>query len=237
MTQDLSNNPGCLGAIFGLGFRRSTDKIRFEGFVPEDSESLPYRLRDDFLSAAESSFYRVLLTVVGADAIIYPKVNLADIFFVVKPNENQAYRNKIDRKHVDFLLCDPKSLRPVVGVELDDSSHKRTDRQERDEFVDSVFKAAELPLVHVPTRSSYSISELTALLAPHFGHLVASPVAQQPSEPVTRTETSPVCEKCGIPMVLRTTARGARQGEQFWGCVNYPKCRKIAPVAETQAIA
>lgn len=30
-------------------------------------------------------------------------------------------------------------MRPIVGVELDDSSHKRADRQERDEFVDSVF--------------------------------------------------------------------------------------------------
>ncbi len=231
MTQDLSKNPGCLGAIFGLGFRRSTDKIRFDGFEPEEAESLPYRLRDDFLSLAEISFYRVLRVVAGEDAIIYPKVNLADVFFVVKPNENQAYRNKIDRKHVDFLLCDPKSLRPVVGVELDDASHRRADRQERDEFVDRVFEAAELPLVHVPVRSSYSISELTTLLAPHFSHLLALPVAQ-PTKSVADTGTTPVCDKCGIPMVLRTTARGDRQGEQFWGCVNYPKCRQIEPAAK-----
>jgi hypothetical protein len=222
VSESLSNNPGCLGEILSLfGI-----KVRV---ADESREPLPYRLRDDFLSAAELSFYHVLRTVVGDDAIICPKVNLADVFFVVKPNENQAYRNKIDRKHVDFLLCDPKSLRPVMGVELDDASHKRAARQERDEFVDGVFNVAELPLVHVPASPSYSISELTELLAPHFGHLLVAPTAQPPDS-VKPAETSPVCEKCGVPMVLRTAARGDCQGKQFWGCVNYPKCRKIVQV-------
>src|SRR3546814_4241926 len=31
-------------------------------------------------------------------------------------------------------------------------------------------------------------------------------------------------------MVLRTSKRGQNQGEQFWGCSGYPKCRGIIPV-------
>lgn len=34
-----------------------------------------------------------------------------------------------------------------------------------------------------------------------------------------------LCSRCGAPMVLRTTRRGAHAGEQFYGCSNYPKCR------------
>ena len=58
--------------------------------------------------------------------IVCPKVNLADIFFVARPNENQSYRNKIDRKHVDFLLLDPTTMKPVMGVELDDVARSFT---------------------------------------------------------------------------------------------------------------
>jgi hypothetical protein len=224
MTEDRSKNPGCLGAflrLFGINVN------------PEKSEELPYRLRDDFLSQAELSFYHVLRTVTGDNAVICSKVNLADIFFVVKPNENLAYRNKIDRKHVDFLLCDAQSLRPIVGVELDDASHKRADRQARDAFVDSVFKTAELPLIHVPARATYNVSELTALLASYFERSATLHVAEPPKLSV-HTGDAPVCDKCGIPMVMRTTSRGDRKGERFWGCANYPKCRKVVAVTNTK---
>ena len=36
--------------------------------------------------------------------------------------------------------------RPLVGIELDDSSHDRPDRRERDKFVDSVYSSACFPL-------------------------------------------------------------------------------------------
>jgi restriction system protein len=34
----------------------------------------------------------------------------------------------------------------------------------------------------------------------------------------------PTCVNCGTKMVLRTPRSG---GKQFWGCVNYPRCRGI----------
>jgi len=33
------------------------------------------------------------------------------------------------------------------------------------------------------------------------------------------------CPACGSPMVIRNVRRGARAGQQFWGCSGYPKCR------------
>jgi len=35
------------------------------------------------------------------------------------------------------------------------------------------------------------------------------------------------CPKCGKPMVLRTARNGDNQGNQFWGCSGYPKCRTV----------
>lgn len=33
------------------------------------------------------------------------------------------------------------------------------------------------------------------------------------------------CPKCGQPMVLRTSRRGANAGSQFWGCSTNPACK------------
>ena len=32
------------------------------------------------------------------------------------------------------------------------------------------------------------------------------------------------CPKCESQMVVRTAKRGAKAGQQFWGCPNYPRC-------------
>ncbi|MDE6010167.1 MAG: hypothetical protein K2F87_01795, partial [Muribaculaceae bacterium] len=40
-------------------------------------------------------------------------------------------------------------------------------------------------------------------------------------------EGAPRCPLCGKPMLRRTIQRGSRQGQQFWGCSDYPKCNGI----------
>ncbi|MHB9003906.1 MAG: DUF2726 domain-containing protein [Coriobacteriia bacterium] len=224
MGTDANQNPGCLGSVlrlFGIGTE-----------PPASDKSLPYRKRDDFLSAAELSFYRALSAAVGAQTHICPKVNLADIFFVVKPNENQGARGRISQKHVDFLLCDSQSMKPLAGIELDDSSHARADRQDRDALVDGVFAAAGLPLLRVPAAASYSPADLALKLATHLSGTVAAAAA--PMTPTAQTPepggAPPACPKCGVPMVLRTASKGEQAGRQFYGCTNYPKCRETRPV-------
>ena len=194
--------------------------IRLSG-TSQTSEQLPYCQRDDFLSAAELSFYRVLTLGLDGSYLVCPKVNLADIFFVSGSHKKQSYRNKIDRKHVDFLLCDPTSMTPVLGVELDDASHARRDRQDRDQFVDQVFKAAGLPLLHVRAAAGYSPQTIADLVREAVADRADSAKA------VAHQDGTPTCPKCRTPMVLRTAKKGSQKGEEFWGCGNYPKCREI----------
>ena len=208
-----SEPQGCLGAILSLF------GIRLGGGAPT-SEQLPYRQRDDFLSAAELSFYRVLVMALDGSHFVCPKVNLADIFFVDRPNENQTYRNKIDRKHVDFLLLDPATMKPIMGVELNDASHARRDRQDRDEFVDQVFEAAGLPLLRVRAAASYSPQSIADLVRQAISGRAI------PEKAVSNQADTPTCPKCGTPMVLRTAKKGDQKGQEFWGCKNYPKCRE-----------
>lgn len=50
--------------------------------------------------------------------------------------------------------------------------------------------------------------------------------------PITRDRDhlTPGCPRCRSVMVLREAKRGARAGDKFWGCPNYPKCRGTRPL-------
>lgn len=41
-----------------------------------------------------------------------------------------------------------------------------------------------------------------------------------------------LCEKCGSPMILREAHKWEHQGEQFYGCSNFPKCRHIVNISQ-----
>jgi hypothetical protein len=51
-------------------------------------------------------------------------------------------------------------MKPVLAIELDDNSHKRRDRVERDVFVNQIFEDARLPLLRIKTREAYNTREL-----------------------------------------------------------------------------
>jgi hypothetical protein len=215
--------PGCLAPFLKLFGVKPAE-------VLEDApagQPLPYRVSDSFLSPAELSFYRVLSLAVGLDAVICPQAGLGAIFFVPKTNERfYGHWNRIAAKRIDFLLCDSGTMRPLAGVELDDGSHRQEARQERDAFVAEVFEAAHLPLLRFPARVAYAPTDLAAQIR----HVLTHPDAPASTGvEAAGAVPTPVCPKCSVPMVMRTSRRGDRTGQQFWGCQNYPQCREIQP--------
>lgn len=127
-----------------------------------------YYLRKTIFTAAERSFLGVLDRALPPGVTVFGKVRLADIFGVqsgLDASTRQAARNRIDRKHVDFLLVRIDDLAPLAGIELDDKSHEEEERQQRDAFVDEVFSGADLPLLHVPVQKTYDSADLKAKVA------------------------------------------------------------------------
>jgi hypothetical protein len=126
---------------------------------------LPYRKKDYLLTAAERSFYEVLRSIAGDQLEVFAKVRLLDLFYLPKGTENrQSHSNRVISKHVDFLLCDRQNVSPLLVIELDDSSHERDDRTERDAFVDEALSAAGLPILHVAAKRSYAPQELAEMI-------------------------------------------------------------------------
>lgn len=198
------------------------------------ANELPYRLVDSVLSPAEASVHHILVALAGKTAICCPKMRLADVVFVRDLRHHFGHFSAISQRHLDFVLCDRSTLRPLVAIELDDRSHETERRRARDLRLEDILAAAGLPLIRLPVRNTYQTAEITTWIAPYITGLsddlgITRSPHEEGSTP-TRSAGSPLCPKCGIAMVRRVARNGRNAGQAFWGCVNYPQCREIVPI-------
>ena len=188
-------------------------------------ERLPYRLRENFLSTPELALLRALQEMVGRHYVICPKVAVNDIFYIARPNENVHFFNKIFRKHVDFLLCEPPTLRPAIGIELV-KPVARNETRDADQFMQDLFLSAGLPLVHVLSSERYSEKDLVEL----FQLAIMRVKKTGPLRATTKTDSVPMCPVCGRMMVLRVYRNGPGSGKKYYGCMDSPKCSGIVAI-------
>lgn len=107
------------------------------------TEKMPY-IRKNLMTKNEWGFYKALKPV--ADKLNYSvicKTRVADLVEVEKgltASERQAAFNRINKKHIDFVLCKPENLYPILLIELDDSSHDTEKGKVRDEFIEKLYE-------------------------------------------------------------------------------------------------
>ena len=142
--------------------------------------SYPYRKKSSVMSKNERDFYFALLNAAGNDYDIFGMVRMADLLEVEKGvAKRQSWQNRVNCKHIDFVLCDRNTQEPILAIEVDDRSHERRDRQERDYFVDRAFAAADLLLLRVRATRTYSAKNLGLAIA---NELKAKRPSKLPSE-------------------------------------------------------
>src|SRR5881394_2166137 len=122
-----------------------------------------YEACESLLTEGELSFFRVLDQALAGEYRLFAKVRLADVVRPVQgPSRSgrQAAFNRISAKHVDFVLCDPASMRVVGVIELDDKSHRGLERGLRDTIVDAALAGAGIPIIRFAARQAYSPIQL-----------------------------------------------------------------------------
>ncbi len=127
--------------------------------------AFPYRARPSLVTRNELRFYAALRRAAGTRFAIAVKVRLADIITCPGAAWSMGYGRLIAQKHLDFVLCDPETLRIVLAFEVDDRTHERPDRRLRDLFVDRAMAAAGVPLVRVRAAATYSPRAIERLLS------------------------------------------------------------------------
>jgi len=223
---------------------------------PSRDDCLFFVSRENLFSPAERSFHGVLEQALDSKYRVLGKVRLGDL---VKPakglskSKRTSALNKVNQKHVDFVVCTAKDLAVVGVVELDDQSHGREDRVGRDVFVNQALSGAGIPIARFSAKRGYQVQEVRAKLMETFKLAVSVPAPPSsatqdavppppmsvneagPTPPVASPapkDVSPTCEKCGADMVRRQAKNGPHAGKFFWACSTFPKCRQVVAIAE-----
>lgn len=130
-------------------------------------EEFKYQTVQSLISPAEKAFLSTLDQTVDGRARVFCMVRVADI---IKPNKSldknqkHVHFRKTSQKHFDFVLCDLQTLQPLCVIELNDKSHKRKDRRERDAFLAVACKSADLPLYFITASNKYDVAEIASLV-------------------------------------------------------------------------
>lgn len=127
----------------------------------EEKAKYRYIRKNSFLAPAEHKFYDALVEAVGAEYRIFAQAHLPTLVdHKVRGQNWRAALAHINRKSVDFVLCDKAYLSPKLAIELDDKSHERPDRQERDREVERILREAGVPLLRLENHGNFNPSEL-----------------------------------------------------------------------------
>ena len=139
----------------------------FSDDFPEIFDSLKkkslykYRRKDFLISRPEHEFFDILVEILGGQYHVFVQVHLPTILDhkITGQNWKGAFRH-IDEKSVDFVICDKAYIKPLLAIELDDKSHEREDRIERDINVEEIFKEANMPLLRFENHGNFNKEEI-----------------------------------------------------------------------------
>ena len=113
------------------------------------------------MTRAEHEFYNILINVVGHEYYLFPQVHLSAVVDnkVVGQNWKAAFSH-INGKSLDFVLCDKAYISPRLAIELDDRTHERQERKERDEEVERILDEVGLHLLRIENHGAFNSEEI-----------------------------------------------------------------------------
>lgn len=119
-----------------------------KGILKEDNNV--YVKKEFLLNIPERQFFEILQRLLPTDYVCYPQILLSNILSVkTAKSEFWKYQNKINRKTVDFVIFKKPYLQPILAIEYDGHTHDRSDRKNRDEFVNNIIHNSNLDIVHI----------------------------------------------------------------------------------------
>ena len=127
-----------------LLFLKKDGEKRTERDSAAETKPFPeYRRKNAVLTRSEAEAFSLLKELFGEKYEIFPQVPLVA---VIDKITQTSYRTELFRV-ADFLIADRVTFAPLILIEIDDSSHFRSDRAERDRKVNEICERARLPIV------------------------------------------------------------------------------------------
>ncbi len=224
---------------------------------PGPRHASPYEKCKNLYTPAERSFLGVLEQALGVEYRVFGKIRLGDVIQPTIDLSNShfvAALNKMNKKHLDFVICSKNNFEILGVIELDDKSHARQDRKKSDQFVNMALEGAGIPFLHLSAEQSYQVQDLRTTLVHTFAlningslpkdteksefkvlqEAIAQPIGeacalgeQRKLDTATKKIAEEHCPECGSIMRTGKVARGPHQGKHFFVCAQYPTCKTL----------
>jgi len=128
--------------------------------APEVSVALAYQRRASLLAADERVFFEELQRLLGPNARIFPKVSLSELVDVpAQVPDRRTIVRRLRGRCVDFVVCSPSTLAPMLVVEVEDRDPRRR-RRGSGGLLNEVSILAGLPVIRVYGREPSRAKDL-----------------------------------------------------------------------------
>lgn len=126
-----------------------------------DGVSFPFDKRECLFDENEQVVYRTLQRELAKTFQVFPKVQLGEtVKLNRKTSREQFYNRLLGGRHIDFLLCDRDSYKPMLAIQLVSDAND----DEHDVTYD-VLKSAEIAYLRLPQKKAIAPSELAYMIA------------------------------------------------------------------------
>lgn len=132
-------------------------------FIHKKRTEPKYFAKEAFLTPTEIEYYNILSALVGDNYLLFPQINLATVV-----DKEYVYNSRTDLfRNIDFGVFD-YNFKPILMIEINDNSHFRKDRIERDQKVSTILKKAKLPLMTLWVKDGIDINEIRYKLSKYI---------------------------------------------------------------------
>lgn len=147
--------------IGGNGKTQKNDKNAFEGNEKDTRFKYDiYNPKEDFISNYERYFYNIFKEIATENnLIVHPQLNLASIIEKPKSNLQKSRTNNALFRNIDFAFFTEDYRELLLLVEINDRTHLRKDRKERDQKVINICKTVGIKLIHFYSTSNDNSKE------------------------------------------------------------------------------
>ena len=143
--------------IILLGINTILDKFNINENNEKEKINIGlYEKKEYLMTKNELKFYKLLKKITDKlNLTIFAQVSL---YQVIKNKEFKDF-NKIRSKSIDFVITENNG-KIKLCIELDDNSHNKNNRIERDTFINEIFKQTNINLLRIPVQEFYNIETL-----------------------------------------------------------------------------
>ncbi len=146
--------------IFGI-FYFFKDKILELLRQQHDEVKLPFKRKEFLMNTPERRFFEELTKNTPNNYVVFPQVVLGSIVETTAPkNEAIGWRNKINRKTIDYIIFELPYYKPVIAIEYDGKTHNYSNRMKRDQEVKNILDSSGISNFHVKHSNNINFEEI-----------------------------------------------------------------------------